>query len=72
MREGAMDRQPALDASLEQVLYQVKRVIVGQDALLERCVECWLAIHCSLSHFWRTLPAPPAVPIGTAKPMPMK
>ena len=67
-----MDRQPALDASLEQVLYQVKRVIVGQDALLERRIQCWLSIHCSLSHFWGTFPAPPAVPIGTAKPRPMK
>ena len=38
-----MDRQPALDASLEQVLYQVKRVIVGQDALLERMVVALLA-----------------------------
>ena len=38
-----MERQPALDASLEQVLYQVKRVIVGQDALLERMVVALLA-----------------------------
>jgi MoxR-like ATPase len=38
-----MDRQPTLDASLEQVLYQVKRVIVGQDALLERMVVALLA-----------------------------
>jgi MoxR-like ATPase len=38
-----MDRQTALDASLEQVLYQVKRVIVGQDALLERMVVALLA-----------------------------
>src|SRR6478752_3253918 len=43
MKEEAMDRQPALDASLEQVLYQVKRVIVGQDALLERMVVALLA-----------------------------
>ena len=35
--------KPALDASLEQVLYQVKRVIVGQDALLERMVVALLA-----------------------------
>ena len=32
-----------LDASLEQVLYQVKRVIVGQDVLLERMVVALLA-----------------------------
>src|SRR4030095_7906629 len=38
-----MDRQPALDASLEQVLYQVKRVIVGQDAMLERMIVALLA-----------------------------
>ena len=38
-----MSHQPALDASLEQVLYQVKRVIVGQDALLERMVVALLA-----------------------------
>ena len=38
-----MDRQATLDASLEQVLYQVKRVIVGQDALLERMVVALLA-----------------------------
>ena len=38
-----MNRQPTLDASLEQVLYQVKRVIVGQDALLERMVVALLA-----------------------------
>ena len=32
---------PALDArpreALEGVLYEIKRVIVGQDAMLERC-----------------------------------
>jgi len=33
----------APDASLEQVLYQVKRVIVGQDVLLERMVVALLA-----------------------------
>ena len=38
-----MNRQPKLDASLEQVLYEVKRVIVGQDALLERMVVALLA-----------------------------
>ena len=38
-----MTEQPALDASLEQVLYQVKRVIVGQDTLLERMVVALLA-----------------------------
>jgi MoxR-like ATPase len=38
-----MNRQATLDASLEQVLYQVKRVIVGQDALLERMVVALLA-----------------------------
>jgi MoxR-like ATPase len=37
------NRQPTLDASLEQVLYEVKRVIVGQDALLERMVVALLA-----------------------------
>ena len=38
-----MNQQAALDASLEQVLYQVKRVIVGQDELLERMVVALLA-----------------------------
>jgi len=38
-----MDRKPTLDASLEQVLYEVKRVIVGQDTLLERMVVALLA-----------------------------
>ena len=38
-----MNQQPTLDASLEQVLYEVKRVIVGQDALLERMVVALLA-----------------------------
>jgi MoxR-like ATPase len=38
-----MSQQPTLDASLEQVLYQVKRVIVGQDTLLERMVVALLA-----------------------------
>ena len=38
-----MDRSPYADASLEQVLYQVKRVIVGQDPLLERMVVALLA-----------------------------
>jgi MoxR-like ATPase len=33
----------ATDPSIEQVLYQVKRVIVGQDALLERMVVALLA-----------------------------
>jgi MoxR-like ATPase len=43
MTGGEMSRQSALDASMEQVLYQVKRVIVGQDALLERMVVALLA-----------------------------
>src|SRR5438105_8929637 len=34
---------PAPEMSLEQVLYQVKRVIVGQDVLLERMVVALLA-----------------------------
>ena len=38
-----MNRQDTLDASLEQVLYEVKREIVGQDALLERMVVALLA-----------------------------
>ena len=38
-----MDSQPTLDASLEQILYEVKRVIVGQDTLLERMVVALLA-----------------------------
>jgi MoxR-like ATPase len=38
-----MTQQPTLDASLEQILYQVKRVIVGQDTLLERMVVALLA-----------------------------
>jgi MoxR-like ATPase len=38
-----MDSQPTLDASLEQILYEVKRVIVGQDALLERMTVALLA-----------------------------
>ena len=38
-----MNHEPSLDSSLEQVLYEVKRVIVGQDALLERMVVALLA-----------------------------
>ena len=38
-----MNPEPPLDASLEQVLYEVKRVIVGQDPLLERMVVALLA-----------------------------
>jgi MoxR-like ATPase len=38
-----MNEQATLDASLEQVLFQVKRVIVGQDTLLERMVVALLA-----------------------------
>jgi MoxR-like ATPase len=38
-----MNRQSILDASLEQVLYEIKRVIVGQDALLERMIVALLA-----------------------------
>ena len=38
-----MNEKPTLDASLEQVLYQVKRVIVGQDTLLERMVVALLS-----------------------------
>jgi MoxR-like ATPase len=37
-----LPREPA-EVSLEQVLYQVKRVIVGQDTLLERMVVALLA-----------------------------
>jgi MoxR-like ATPase len=40
---GDMDYSPNSDASLEQVLYQVKRVIVGQDTLLERMIVALLA-----------------------------
>jgi MoxR-like ATPase len=43
MKRGDMTEQTTLDASLEQVLYQVKRVIVGQDTLLERMVVALLA-----------------------------
>jgi MoxR-like ATPase len=38
-----MNPEPSLDSSLEQVFYEVKRVIVGQDALLERMVVALLA-----------------------------
>jgi MoxR-like ATPase len=38
-----MNPEHSLDSSLEQVLYEVKRVIVGQDALLERMVVALLA-----------------------------
>ena len=38
-----MNPESSLDSSLEQVLYEVKRVIVGQDALLERMVVALLA-----------------------------
>jgi MoxR-like ATPase len=41
MRPSSANGSPS--ASLEQVLYQVKRVIVGQDALLERMVVALLA-----------------------------
>ena len=40
-----MDPQPTLDAALGQVLYEVKRVIVGQDALLERIVALLARSH---------------------------
>ena len=40
-RRGRSSR--AADVALEEVLYQVKRVIVGQDALLERMLVCLLA-----------------------------
>jgi MoxR-like ATPase len=43
MTRRAMNPEPSLDSSLEQVLYEVKRVIVGQDALLERMVVALLA-----------------------------
>jgi MoxR-like ATPase len=38
-----MSPKPTLDAALEQVLFEVKRVIVGQDALLERMMVALLA-----------------------------
>jgi MoxR-like ATPase len=38
-----MDDQPALDRPMEQVLYEVKKVIVGQDHLLERLIVALLA-----------------------------
>src|SRR5258708_32874439 len=40
---GTMDQSSDNNASLEQVLYQVKRVMVGQDVLLERMVVALLA-----------------------------
>ncbi len=42
-RPGAPGGPGGSDMSLEQVLYQVKRVIVGQDVLLERMVIALLA-----------------------------
>ena len=60
------------DHALEQ------RVLADDDALdlvedlLERRVQCGLSVHGSSRHFGGALAAPPAVPIGTAKPMPMK
>src|SRR5258708_5687280 len=40
---GTMDQSTNNDVSLEEVLYQVKRVIVGQDLLLERMLVALLA-----------------------------
>ena len=38
-----MNPQRTLDAALEQILFEVKRVIVGQDGLLERMMVALLA-----------------------------
>ncbi len=38
-----MNSQRTLDAALEQILFEVKRVIVGQDGLLERMMVALLA-----------------------------
>ena len=43
MSAGSFPANEAAAASLEQVLYQVKRVIVGQDGLLERMMVALLA-----------------------------
>jgi MoxR-like ATPase len=43
MSERGIGAPDGPESSLEQVLYQVKRVIVGQDVLLERMVVCLLA-----------------------------
>ncbi len=43
MSAGNVPADEAAAASLEQVLYQVKRVIVGQDGLLERMMVALLA-----------------------------
>ncbi len=43
MSDGRARQSEAQEPSLEQVLYQVKRVIVGQDVLLERMVVALLA-----------------------------
>ena len=35
-------------ALLEQALFEAKRVLVGQDLMIERLFICWLARHCLL------------------------
>ncbi len=43
------DAKPAVAATLEQVLFEVKRVVVGQDRMVERMLVCLLARgHCLL------------------------
>jgi MoxR-like ATPase len=43
------DAFPARAAALEQVLFEVKRVVVGQDRMVERMMVCLLARgHCLL------------------------
>ena len=64
------------DHALEQGVLADDDPLHLVEHLLERRIERGLSIHGSLIsfsfHFAGALAAPPAVPIGTAKPMPMK
>src|SRR5206468_3589140 len=60
------------DHPLEQGVLADDHALDLVEHLLERRVECGFAIHGSSCHLDGAPAAPPAVPIGTAKPMPMK
>ena len=65
-------REQGDDHPLEQrVLADDHALDLVQD-LFERRVECALWVHGSSRHLGGASAAPPAAPIGTAKPMPVK
>ena len=60
------------DHPLQQRVLTDDHALDLEQDLLEGCIECALWVHGSSRHLDGASAAPPAAPIGTAKPMPVK